>query len=240
VNDWRKARLETLAVHAGHSVDPSTGAVSAPIHLSTTFERDTDGSYSRGFSYTRRSNPNREALECALAAFEGGMMAAAFASGSAATSAIFEALKPGDYVIMQTDAYYGTTQLVRDVFVRWGIEADFVDMTVPAEVDRAFARKPRLVWIETPSNPLLKIVDIEKIAERAHAAGAISVCDNTLGARAAAAVRLRRRCHSTLDYQIHWRPLRRFGRYRNREGRNRIVWQDSGYSGRRWRRPLTV
>jgi len=179
VNDWRKARLETLAVHAGHSVDPSTGAVSAPIHLSTTFERDADGSYSRGFSYTRRSNPNREALEYALAAFEGGMMAAAFASGSAATSAIFEALKPGDYVIMQTDAYYGTTQLVRDVFVRWGIEADFVDMTVPAEVDRAFARKPRLVWIETPSNPLLKIVDIEKIAERARAGGAISVCDNT-------------------------------------------------------------
>ncbi|PYI87559.1 MAG: hypothetical protein DMF03_13105, partial [Verrucomicrobia bacterium] len=100
VNDWRKARLETLAVHAGHSVDPSTGAVSAPIHLSTTFERDTDGSYSRGFSYTRRSNPNREALESALVAFEGGTTAAAFASGSAATTAIFEALQPGDYVIV--------------------------------------------------------------------------------------------------------------------------------------------
>src|SRR5438552_1921321 len=179
VNDWRKARLETLAVHAGHSVDPSTGAVSAPIHLSTTFERDTDGSYSRGFSYTRRSNPNREALESALVAFEAGTTAAAFASGSAATTAIFEALQPGDYVIVQTDAYYGTTQLVRDIFMRWGIQANFIDMTVPAEVNQAFARKPRLVWIETPSNPLLKIVGIAEIAERAHTAGAICVCDNT-------------------------------------------------------------
>jgi cystathionine gamma-synthase len=179
MKDWSKARLETLAVHAGHSVDPSTGAVSAPIHLSTTFERNTDGSFPHGFTYTRANNPNRQALETALTALEGGAAAAAFASGSAATTAIFHALKPGDHVVAPIDAYYGTTKLLRDLFLRWGLEASFVDMTMAGEVDQALARKPRLVWIETPSNPSLKIVDISKMAKRAHDAGAACVCDNT-------------------------------------------------------------
>jgi cystathionine gamma-synthase len=179
MDDWRKARLETLAVHAGHSIDPATGAVSAPIHLSTTFERNADGSFPHGFTYTRANNPNRQALETAVAIVEGGAVAAAFASGSAATMAILHALKPGDRVVAPTDAYYGTTKLLRDLFLRWGLEASFVDMAVPNDIDRALALKPRLVWIETPSNPLLKIVDIASMAKRAHDSGAMCVCDNT-------------------------------------------------------------
>jgi cystathionine gamma-synthase len=177
--DWRKARLETLAVHAGHSVDESTGAVSAPIHLSTTFQREADGSFPHGYMYTRNSNPNRVALENALAALEGGATAAAFATGMAASAAIFQALKPGDYMVAPADAYYGTNRVLREVFQRWGLEVDFIDMTAAAELDQAFKRNPQLVWIETPSNPLLKIIDIASVAESAHQAGAICVCDNT-------------------------------------------------------------
>ena len=179
VEDWRKVRLETVAVHAGHAVDESTGAVSVPIHLSTTFERNTDGTFPHGYIYSRTNNPNREALETALAALEGGAAAAAFASGSAATTAVFHSLKPGDYVIAPADAYYGTTKLLRDLFLRWGLKADFIDMTVAAQIDEAFSKKPRLVWVETPSNPLLKIVTITDLARRAHDAGALCVCDNT-------------------------------------------------------------
>src|SRR5437660_9209358 len=106
MKDWRKVRVETLAVHAGHEIDPATGAVSPPIHLSTTFERDVEGTYSRGFMYTRNDNPNRKALEEGISALEGGVGAAAFGSGSAATSAVFQALSPGDHVLAHVDAYY--------------------------------------------------------------------------------------------------------------------------------------
>lgn len=172
-------RLETLAVHAGHVIDPATGAVSPPIHLSTTFEREADGTFPHGFIYTRSNNPNREALETALAMLEGGTAAAAFATGSAATTAVLHSLKPGDNVVAPADAYYGTTKLLRDLFLRWGLKANFVDMTNPEEIDRAMETKPRLVWIETPSNPLLKIVDISAVSARAHDAGALCLCDNT-------------------------------------------------------------
>src|SRR5438105_9346708 len=106
-------RIETLAVHAGHTIDPATGAVSAPIHLSTTFERDLEGTYSRGFMYTRNNNPNRQALEEGVSALEGGAAAAAFGSGTAAATALFQALAPGDHVLAHVDAYYGTTRLLR-------------------------------------------------------------------------------------------------------------------------------
>src|SRR5439155_838035 len=118
-------RFETLAVHAGHRVDPSTGAVTPAIHPSTTFEREPDGSYPRGFLYARNANPNRNALEECLAALEGGEAAAAFASASAATSAVFLALQPGDHVVAPTDAYHGTSRLLRETFSRWGLEAPF-------------------------------------------------------------------------------------------------------------------
>src|SRR5688572_23675036 len=110
-----RMRLETLAVHAGHAVDPATGAVTPPISLSTTFERDVDGGYPRGHLYARNSNPTRQALEECLAALEGGAGAAAFASGSAATMAIFHALAPGDHVVAPVDAYHGTLRLLREV-----------------------------------------------------------------------------------------------------------------------------
>src|SRR5205814_401782 len=113
-------KIETLAVHAGHAIDPATGAVAAPIYLSTTFEREIDGSYPRGYMYTRNSNPNRDALERGIAALEGGAVAAAFAGGSAASTAIFQSLSPGDHVIAHSDAYYGTTRLLRELFLRWG------------------------------------------------------------------------------------------------------------------------
>src|SRR5205814_1084099 len=110
-----RMRIETLAVHAGHSIDAATGAVSAPIHLSTTFERDVEGSYSRGFMYTRNNNPNRQALEQGVSALEGGAAAAAFASGTGATMAIFQALSPGDHILAHVDAYYGTSRLLREI-----------------------------------------------------------------------------------------------------------------------------
>jgi cystathionine gamma-synthase len=172
-------KIETLAVHAGHAIDPATGAVAAPIYLSTTFERDVEGSYSRGFMYTRNNNPNREALERGVSAIEGGEAAAAFGSGTAAAMALFQALSPGDHVLAHVDAYYGTSRLLRELFLRWGLEADFVDMSNLADVKKALRKNTKIAWMETPSNPLLKIVDLAAAAKIVREAGAISVCDNT-------------------------------------------------------------
>ena len=172
-------KIETLAVHAGHTIDPATGAVSAPIHLSTTFERDVEGTYSRGFMYTRNNNPNRQALEQGVAALEGGAAAAAFASGTGATMAILQTLSPGDHVLAHVDAYYGTSRLLREIFQRWGLEVDFIDMSDLAAVKKALHSKTKLAWAETPSNPLLKIVDLAALAKIIHDAGALFVCDNT-------------------------------------------------------------
>jgi cystathionine gamma-synthase len=172
-------RIETLAVHAGHAVDPATGAVASPIQLSTTFERAADGSYPSGYVYSRSNNPNRRALEEAMATVEGGSDAAAFGSGLAAASAIFQALRPGDHVVAATQTYHGTTKLLRDVFVPWGLHVDFVDMIDLDAVRNAVRANTKLLWAETPSNPLLKVTDIAAVAEIAHAAGALCVCDNT-------------------------------------------------------------
>ena len=172
-------RIETLAVHAGHAIDAATGAVAAPIHMSTTFERDPEGGYPHGYSYGRSANPNRQALEQALAALEGGEDAAAFGSGLAASSAILQALTPGDHVVAPTDTYHGMTKLLRDVYMRWGLDVSFVDMTNLQAVQEAVSPRTRLVWVETPSNPRLKITDIPQVVEMAHAAGALCVCDNT-------------------------------------------------------------
>src|SRR6516225_8443714 len=172
-------KIETLAVHAGHSIDPATGAVAAPIYLSTTFERDVEGMYSRGFMYTRNDNPNRDALERGISALEGGAAAAAFASGTGATMSILQSLAPGDHVLAHVDAYYGTSRLIREIFLRWGLQADFIDMSNVAAVKKALKPNTRLAWAETPSNPLLKIVDLAAVAELVHDAGAFCVCDNT-------------------------------------------------------------
>ncbi len=172
-------RIETIAVHAGTRVDPATGAVTPAIHPSTTFERDVDGSYPRGFLYSRNSNPNREALEECLAALEGGQGAAAFASASAATSAILLALAPGDHVVAPLDAYHGTLRLLRETFTRWGLDTTFVDMSDLDAARTAIRGNTRLVWVETPSNPLWKISDVAAIGELARRVGARYVCDNT-------------------------------------------------------------
>ncbi|MEY2538248.1 MAG: cystathionine gamma-synthase [Verrucomicrobiota bacterium] len=174
-------KIETLAVHAGHAIDPATGAVAAPIYLSTTFERDVDGSYSRGFMYTRNSNPNRRALEEGIAALEGGTAAAAFGSGMAASMALLQALAPGDHVLAHIDAYYGVTRLLKDVFLKWNLQADFIDMADLAAVKKALRPNTKLVWTETPSNPLLRIVDLAGIAEIVRKTEALCVCDNTWG-----------------------------------------------------------
>jgi cystathionine gamma-synthase len=172
-------RIETLAVHAGRGIDPATGAVATPIHLSTTFAREADGSVPHGYVYSRFANPNRDALEQCLAALEGGAAAAAFASGSAATVAILQALAPGSHVIAPVDAYHGTTKILREILGPWGLLTTFVDMTDPAAAERAIRPGTKLIWMETPSNPLLRVTDIAAISTIARRAGLISVCDNT-------------------------------------------------------------
>jgi cystathionine gamma-synthase len=173
-------KIETVAVHAGAQVDAATGAVTPPIHTSTTFERDPDGTYPRRHLYARNSNPTREALERCVAALDGGAAAAAFASASAATHAVLAALAPGDHVIAPHDAYHGTGRLLREVFVPWGLTVTFVDMTKPAEVERAVSPATRLIWVETPSNPLWKVTDIGRVAAIARGVGARCLCDNTV------------------------------------------------------------
>ena len=175
----KKYKFETLAVHAGHSVDVGTGAVTEAIHLSTTFERDADGGYSRGFLYSRNHNPNRNALEAALAALEGGSSSAAFSSGLAAVTAIFQGLAPGDHVIAPGDIYHGTANVLKHLFAKWQVTASFIDMKNLDTLRGALTPQTKIIWIETPSNPLLQCVDIAAIADIAHAHGARAIADNT-------------------------------------------------------------
>lgn len=172
-------RIETIAVHAGHQPDPVTGAVTPPIHMSTTFEREPDLSYRAGFVYSRNANPNRQSLERCLAELEGGGAAACFASGSAATNAVLQSLEPDAHVVLPHDAYYGTLKLARDIFGPWRLRLSPVDMTDQTQVESAITKQTRVVWVESPSNPLLRVVDIAAIAQLAKNAGAWVVVDNT-------------------------------------------------------------
>ena len=172
-------RVETLAVHAAHGADAATGAVAPPIYLSTTFEREADGSLPHGYLYARDATPNRTALERVLAALEGGRAAAAFSAGMAVTMAVFHSLAPGDHVILPTSVYYGTRKLLDQVFARWGLTMTSVDMQNADNVVPALRPTTRLVWVESPSNPLLAVADIERIAAIAHDAGARCAVDNT-------------------------------------------------------------
>lgn len=172
-------KLETLAVHAGHRPDAATGAVTPPIHLATTFERAPDGTLPHGWLYSRNANPTRDALEQCLAALEGGAAAAAFASGSAATMTVLQALGGGAHVVLPLDVYYGTVKLVREVFATVGIAMTVVDMNDIDAVRGAIRPDTKAVWIESPSNPLVAVADIARLAAAAHEAGAIAVLDNT-------------------------------------------------------------
>ena len=146
-------RIETLAVHAGIRVDPTTGAVVPPLHTATTFEHEPDSTYPRGYLYSRSANPNRNALEECLSELEGGAGAVAFASASAATAAVFQALAPGDHVVAPLDAYFGTGKLLRDTFVPWGLVVDFVDMTDTAAIKAALTPRTKIVWVGDAVEP---------------------------------------------------------------------------------------
>lgn len=172
-------KFETLAIHAGRQIDSGTGAVMPPIVLSTTFAREPDGSAPHGYVYTRSENPNRSAVEQCLAALEGGEVAAAFASGQAVTLAVMQALSAGDHVIIPNDVYFGTRELAYEVLGRWGLQATAVNMADLDAVQAAVRPNTRLIWAETPSNPLLTITDIAGVVSIAHAAGAVCVIDNT-------------------------------------------------------------
>lgn len=171
---------KTIAIHGEGKVHLLGGAITPPIQLSTTFDREGDGSYPLGFSYSRRNNPNRDALEEALAAFEGGFEAACFASGTAATMAVMQALATGDHVLVPEDSYYGSRAMLREIFPRWGLQCDLVDMADEIAVERALKPNTKLIWVETPSNPMMRITNLRNIALLARQIGAVSVADNTV------------------------------------------------------------
>lgn len=172
-------KIETLAARSSHHIDPHTGAIIAPIQPSTTFERDPDGEYPHGYVYARRGNPTRQQLEDTLASLEDGVACAAFSSGSAASASVFQALASGDHIVAPNDCYHGTAAILRDVFTRWGLQITFTDVTDPNQVEQAIQPNTRIVWVETPSNPMLKITDIRRTVAITHDAGALCVCDNT-------------------------------------------------------------
>jgi len=179
VKSKRYPNIETAAVHAGRSVDPATGAVAAPLHVSTTFERDPDGFYGRGFSYSREDHPNRRMLEQCLAVLEAGEDALAFPSGLAVATALLQGLEPGDHVLIADDIYYAMRRVVHEVFGKWPIETSYVDMTNLDALQASIRPHTRLVWFETPSNPLMKIIDLAAVGEIARKTKAITVCDST-------------------------------------------------------------
>jgi cystathionine gamma-lyase len=178
MGDPKDLRLETLAIHAGQRPDPTTGAIMTPVYLTSTYVQDGPGAH-KGYEYSRTQNPTRHALEACLAALEGGRHGLAFASGLAATDAVLHLLSAGDHVLASDDVYGGTFRIMDKVFRRHGIAFDAVDMTDPGNVARALRPETRLVWIESPTNPMLKLADLAAVAAIARAHGAQTVVDNT-------------------------------------------------------------
>ncbi|KUL69671.1 MULTISPECIES: cystathionine gamma-synthase [unclassified Streptomyces] len=172
--------FETLAIHAGNTADPLTGAVVPPIYQVSTYKQDGVGGLRGGYEYSRSANPTRTALEENLAALEGGRRGLAFASGLAAEDCLLRTLlSPGDHVVIPNDAYGGTFRLFAKVVARWGVEWSVADTSDPAAVRAAITPKTKVIWVETPSNPLLGITDIAAVAQVARDAGARLVVDNT-------------------------------------------------------------
>ncbi len=176
--DDRTRSFDTLAIHAGQSPDPTTGAIMTPVYLTSTYVQDGPGEH-KGFEYSRTQNPTRHALQDCLAALEGARHGLAFASGLAATDAILHLLDAGDHVLASDDVYGGTFRIFDKVFRRLGLSFDYVDMSDARNVERALRPETRLVWIESPTNPMLKIVDLAEVARLARARGARTVVDNT-------------------------------------------------------------
>lgn len=173
-----KPAFDTLCIHAGQQPDPTSGAVMSPIVLSSTFAQDGPGKH-KGYDYSRAGNPTRAALEGCLAAIEGASDAIAFGSGCAATTMVLLLLKAGDHVLVGDDVYGGTFRIFDKVMKNFGVEATFLDMTDPARVRAALRQNTRLVWMETPSNPMLKVFDIAAIADVCSKRSVPLVVDNT-------------------------------------------------------------
>jgi cystathionine gamma-synthase len=178
--------FDTRAIHDGQEFDPTTGAIIPPIYQTSTFVQDGIGGLRGGYEYGRSGNPTRSSLETLLASLEGGRRAFSFSSGLAAEDALLRAvLKPGDHVVLGNDVYGGTHRLINRVHGAWGVRNTTVDLGDLSAVEGALATPgTRILWIETPSNPLMKISDIAALAERGHAAGALVVVDNTFASPA--------------------------------------------------------
>ncbi len=174
----RSMRFDTLAIHAGQQPDPTTGAIMTPVYLTSTYVQAGPGEH-KGYEYSRTQNPTRHALEGCLAALEGARYGAAFASGCAAADALMHLLDAGDHVICSDDVYGGTFRLFDKVFQRQGIQFTYVDLSNPANLGPAITPKTRAVWVETPTNPMLKLVDLAHVADVARRRKLISICDNT-------------------------------------------------------------
>jgi cystathionine gamma-lyase len=170
--------FSTCAIHAGQDPDPATGATIVPIYATSTFTQAAPGQH-KGYEYSRSGNPTRTALETCLAALEEGDRGLAFASGLAATTAVFSMLRPGDEVAAAADLYGGTFRLLERVFKPWGLVSRYTDDPSPAGFAKIINAKTKMVWIETPTNPLLQIIDIAAVAELTHKAGAVLAVDNT-------------------------------------------------------------
>ena len=174
-----KEGFETRAIHAGQKADPTTGAVMMPIYTSSTYEQESPGVL-KGFDYSRSINPTRKAFEECIASLENGEVGFGFSSGVAAISACVELLSPGDHVIAMNDLYGGTVRLFNEIkTISQGIEVTYVDMTVMQNVLEAKTDKTKMIFVETPTNPLLRVVDLSAIADFAKAENILSVCDNT-------------------------------------------------------------
>src|SRR5437763_984976 len=176
--DFGRQGFATRAIHAGQDADPATGATVVPIYATSTYTQAGPGDH-KGFEYSRSGNPTRAALETCLAALEGGERGLAFASGLAATTAVLSVLRPGDEVAAAADLYGGTFRLLERVFKPWGLVARYTDDAAVDGFAKIITPKTKLVWIETPTNPLLQILDIAAIAELAHRRGARLAVDNT-------------------------------------------------------------
>ncbi|MGH8657777.1 MAG: cystathionine gamma-synthase [Gammaproteobacteria bacterium] len=176
-------RFATKAIHAGQSPDPATGAIMTPVYLTSTYVQDAPGTH-KGYEYARTQHPTRAALEACLAALEEGQYGLAFASGMAAESTVLQLLKAGDHVLCGQDLYGGTYRIMTRVYQRFNIESSFIDISRPENVAAAMRPTTRLVWLESPSNPMLRVCDIEAIAQIAHAKGVRVVVDNTFASPA--------------------------------------------------------
>ena len=175
----QKPKFETIAIKSTENKYSDSAPVSMPIYLSSTYKRSNEGAYMNDFVYSRTSNPNRAVVEESIAMLEKGKHAFAFSSGMAAISAVFQSLKTGDHILLPDDIYFAVRKLVAEVFKRWDLTWDYVDMTDYELIKKAIKPNTSLIWIESPSNPQLKLSDIEAIAEIAHQNNALCAVDNT-------------------------------------------------------------